>query len=195
MNMSSNEIKKAALFHFAHSGYDGTALSVIAGEVGIKKQSIYAHFANKDELFLIILDEVLTNEKTYIHDFFKNNHSLYLKLKLYEFLQGYSERYTMHANTKFLLRIGFLPPSHLHHQVMDSLYRFYDEMEEILIEVFEKNSDSITTPVNECAIAFIGLFDSVLVELLYSGNERFYRRLHACWEIFWKGISRNVEAP
>lgn len=188
MSMSSNEIKKAALFHFANSGYDGTSLAAIAGEVGIKKQSIYAHFANKDELFLTIWNEVLMAEKTYVQDYFKNSHPLNLKQKLYQFLHGYSKRYEMYTNTKFLLRMGFLPPSHLHQHIMDSVYHYYDEIENILIEVFEHHSTSITTPVNEGVIAFLGLYDSVLVELLYSGNERFNRRLDACWKVYWKGI-------
>jgi hypothetical protein len=87
--------------------------------------------------------------------------------------------------------MGFLPPTHLHQQVIDSLYRYYDEMEEILIGIFKDKSYSISISVNEAVIAFIGLYDSVLVELLYSGNERFQRRLHACWKIYWQGI-RNA---
>jgi hypothetical protein len=41
-----------------------------------------------------------------------------------------------------------------------------------LVEIFEYNTDLLSEPVNDVVIAFIGLFDSVLVELLYSGNER-----------------------
>jgi AcrR family transcriptional regulator len=68
------KLKKAALFHFANSGYDGTSLSAIAGEVGIKKQSIYVHFAKKDE-FVTIFDEVHTTEKNYILNYFTKEHS------------------------------------------------------------------------------------------------------------------------
>jgi AcrR family transcriptional regulator len=192
--MSSNEIKKVALYHFAKSGYDGTSLSSIASEVGIKKQSIYAHFANKDELFLTIMNEALIHEKSYIKDYFTKNEPLHLEPTLYQFLQGYSERYELQPETKFLLTMGFLPPTHLHQQVIDSLYRYYDEMEEILIGIFKDKSYSISISVNEAVIAFIGLYDSVLVELLYSGNERFQRRLHACWKIYWQGV-RNAEVP
>lgn len=194
MEMSSNEIKKAGLFHFANSGYDGTSLSAIAGEVGIKKQSIYAHFANKDELFLTILNEVLATERTYIQDFFTKDHTN-LKVALFEFLQGFSKRYEMYDNTKFLLRMGFLPPTHLYQQVMDKVYLFYDDIEKVLIDVFEQNRDSLTEPVNDVVTAFIGLYDTVLVELLYSGNERFQKRLHASWKIFWKGITLHAETP
>lgn len=49
--MKSNEIKEAALKFFTIHGYEGASLSLIAEEVGMKKQSIYAHFKGKDDLF------------------------------------------------------------------------------------------------------------------------------------------------
>jgi AcrR family transcriptional regulator len=191
--VSSNKIKKAALFHFANNGYDGTSLAIIASEVGIKKQSIYTHFANKDDLFLTIMNEVLIREQEYIQHFFSTNAANDFKQTLYQFLQEYRERYKLHSNTKFLLRMGFLPPAHLLEQVMDSVYSYYDEMERILINFFEVNRHLLTIPVMDAVIAFIGLSDSILVELLYSGDERFQRRLQASWNILWQGMTTKGE--
>lgn len=55
--MKSDEIKKAALKYFTIHGYEGTSLSQIAEEVGIRKQSIYSHFKGKDDLFLSVLKD------------------------------------------------------------------------------------------------------------------------------------------
>ena len=41
--MTINKIKKVALTKFIEQGYEGTSLSDVANEVGIKKQSIYSH--------------------------------------------------------------------------------------------------------------------------------------------------------
>ena len=177
------------MFHFANSGYDGTSLTIIASEVGIKKQSIYTHFANKDELFLTIMNEVLIREQEYIRHFFTMNAFKDFKHTLYQFLQEYRERYNLHSDTKFLLRIGFLPPAHLLKQVMDSVYSYYDEIEKISIEFFEMNRHLLTSPVMDAVIAFIGLIDSILVELLHNGDERFQRRLQASWNILWHGMT------
>lgn len=49
--MKSDEIKEAALKYFTIHGYEGASLSIIAEEVGMKKQSIYSHFKGKDDLF------------------------------------------------------------------------------------------------------------------------------------------------
>jgi AcrR family transcriptional regulator len=85
--VSSNKIKKAALFHFANSRYDGTSLAIITSEVGIKKQSIYTHFANKDELFLTLMNEALIREQEYIRHFSTMNAFKDFKHTLYQFLQ------------------------------------------------------------------------------------------------------------
>lgn len=187
--MSSSKIKHAALRHFAISGYSGTSLSIIASEVGIKKQSIYAHFKNKDSLFLTIMDEVLSREIDYIKHYFHDNKEANFEAKLYQLLIGYSERYQLQADTAFLLRMGFLPPVHLLQQVMNCVYTYYDEMEEILIEIFAKNTQFLSVSVESAVIAFIGLIDSILVELLYSGNDRYQRRLQAGWKVYWQGIT------
>ena len=53
--MNANELKEIALAHFAEKGYDGTSLSSIAADAGIKKPSIYAHFPSKLDLFRAIV--------------------------------------------------------------------------------------------------------------------------------------------
>lgn len=49
--MKSKEIKDIALKCFTTHGYEGASLSQIAEQVGMKKQSLYAHFKGKDDLF------------------------------------------------------------------------------------------------------------------------------------------------
>ncbi|MCM3412107.1 TetR/AcrR family transcriptional regulator [Metabacillus litoralis] len=187
--MSAIEIKQSGIQQFAQHGYDGTSLSLIANDVGIKKQSIYSHFANKDELFLTILDEVIEDEKNYIRNYFLENEKLELRSKLYHFLINSCQRYEREASMKFLLRNGFLPPSHLHGKVMEILYTYYDEVELIVLNHLQSHQPELVFPIKEVAVSYIGLFDSLLVELLYGGFERFQRRLNACWNIYWKGIS------
>jgi AcrR family transcriptional regulator len=56
--MTSNEEIKQAAFHlFATKGYECTSMQDIARAVGLKKQSLYSHFAGKQELYGLILKE------------------------------------------------------------------------------------------------------------------------------------------
>ena len=52
--MMVDRLKEAALELFAWRGYEGTSLTGVAGAVGIKKPSIYAHYGSKMDLFLSV---------------------------------------------------------------------------------------------------------------------------------------------
>lgn len=192
--MTSSRIKEIALVHFAQKGYEGAALSQIADEVGIKKPSIYAHFKGKDDLFLAIIQDVVQAELMYVNNYLTKEKIESLHDYLFRFLENYLERYENDNGTKFFLRISFFPPEHLHDQIMTLLYDYLDEFERLLIPIFTKAlEDKTIGPIdpNDAAIAFIGLLDSVLVEMLYGGPDRYAKRFEAAWKIFWRGLSRE----
>lgn len=185
--MTVTLIKKAAKRHFAREGYDGASLAAIASEVGIKKQSIYSHFSNKDHLFLTITEEIFHDEMNNIKIFFDANSENSVKTTLLLFLTDYGERYESDEQMKFMLRNAFFPPKHLQDHVMQKLYGYYNELESFLIK--ELRDEKLGVSTTEAAIAFLGLFDAVIVEMLYGGRNRFTRRLEASWNIYWRGIT------
>lgn len=50
-------LMQAARREFARRGYAGATLSSIAGLAGLRKPSLFAHFATKDELYQVVVDE------------------------------------------------------------------------------------------------------------------------------------------
>jgi hypothetical protein len=135
------------------------------------------------------MTEVLIKEVEYVKKYFASFETEPLKDVLYHYLAEYSNRYEKDANTKFMLRICFLPPSHLYEEVMNQVYSYLDTFEELLTAIFTKER-VISVEVSEAAIAYMGLVDAVLVEMLYGGKERFNKRLAPCWNVFWNGISQ-----
>ncbi|WP_028321311.1 TetR/AcrR family transcriptional regulator [Desulfatiglans anilini] len=55
--LTEKRILHAALALFVKNGYHGTSINDITKEVGLTKGALYAHFQNKGELLLKIIDE------------------------------------------------------------------------------------------------------------------------------------------
>ena len=54
-----SQVLAAATRLFANHGFDGTAIQLIADEVGVSKPAVLHHFSSKEELRLAVLDAIL----------------------------------------------------------------------------------------------------------------------------------------
>jgi AcrR family transcriptional regulator len=191
--MTSSRIKVVALNHFTENGYEGTSMAQIADNVGIKKQSIYTHFKGKDELFLQVCSDVFAEELKFVSNYIENNANQPIEDFLFHFLLSYKDRYEKNDYTKFWLRISFFPPIHLYEQVMSYAYEYLDQLEELLVQIFQKAMEEgkISSAIGSerAAAAFLGVLDGIFVEMLYGGPERLIKRLDASWYLYWRGLS------
>jgi AcrR family transcriptional regulator len=190
--MTAKRIKEVALAHFANYGYEGASLADIAVEVGIKTPSIYSHYKGKDDLFLTVMKEIAISEFQFIIHFFEGHKHEPLDYRLYHYLLQSKQRYEQHIQTKLWLRIAFFPPAHLHDQMISSVYSYLDQVETLLIPIFQQAFDdksSGSVDAEQATIAYMGVWDSMLVEMLYGGPERALKRLEASWQFYWRGIS------
>ncbi|MFB1050690.1 TetR/AcrR family transcriptional regulator [Paraliobacillus sp. JSM ZJ581] len=191
--MSYIAIKDAALNLFATHGYEGTSLANIAKQVGIKKQSIYAHFKGKDDLFLQVLKETFTIELKREEDYLKTNFDKPLKIFLWDALQSYMYRFSNDNRLNLWLRNSFLPPSHLYDEVIDALYAYIDQVDQLYLERFQHaaNQGEINQPPSTASLAFSALLDAIGMEMVYGENKRTNQKPDAAWQIFWLGISNT----
>ena len=196
--MTAQIIKEVAMKHFAARGYEGTSMSHIADEIGIKKQSIYTHYRGKDELFLQVCKDAFLKEQDVVKHYFAKSSSCSVKEFLYGFLEHVKEQYEKDEYTKFWLRISFFPPAHLHDQIMAYVYIYLDHLEALLVPVIEQamKEDEVNAQIGaqKASSAFLGLLDSIFVELLYGGPERVEKRMDASWHLYWLGLSKNTGA-
>ncbi|MBT2649386.1 TetR/AcrR family transcriptional regulator [Bacillus sp. ISL-34] len=193
--MKSNEIKEAALKYFTIHGYEGASLSQIAEEVGMKKQSIYAHFKGKDDLFLQVLRDAKETELSSKLQYFSKVDSKNPENDLYGFLQLVIDLFQKNEHIKFWLRMSFFPPAHLEKEIGQEVMDIEEKVQAILECKFHDwiNAKLI---VEDAAItptyAFLGVVDSILLELVYGNDEkRLKDKLAASWKVFWRGISQK----
>ncbi|WP_160032690.1 TetR/AcrR family transcriptional regulator [Paenibacillus sp. An7] len=196
--MSSTSIKQVALTQFAREGYEGASLRKIAEEVGIKKPSIYAHYKNKEDLFLHVVRYVFGLERRRILTFFQEQKNLGtpLELRLRGLLDWIQEEFESQDAGRFLLRMSYFPPQALYREVMDIVYPFLDGLERTLAKFIASEAwdgELSQEEAMQFAIAYMTLIDGISVELLYGDSARYQKRLQAAWPIFWKGIIHQFE--
>ncbi|SHE11722.1 HTH-type transcriptional repressor AcnR [Chlamydia abortus] len=195
IGLKSNEIKEAALKYFTIHGYEGASLSQIAEEVGMKKQSIYAHFKGKDDLFLQVLRDAKETELSSKLEYFRNMDSRHPEQNLYGFLQLVIDLFQKNEQLTFWLRMSFFPPAHLAQAIEKEVIDLEEKVQAVLESKFRDwiDADAI---VGEAAktptLAFLGVVDSIMIELVYGNDKRRLKeKLEASWTVFWRGISHH----
>ncbi|MDM5210560.1 TetR/AcrR family transcriptional regulator [Peribacillus sp. NJ4] len=192
--MKSDEIKKAALKYFTIHGYEGTSLSQIAEEVGIRKQSIYSHFKGKDDLFLSVLKDAKEMELSSYVKYFKMMRNSDPEETLYGFLEEMIKMFQEVESLKFWLRMGFFPPTHLYNEIQKETDDLQVQQEALMEEIFRSwvSEGALNTGnARTLTLAYSGVIVAIMVELVYADNrERVAEKLAASWSIFWRGISK-----
>ena len=70
LNLSAEEqhrIIDAALDEFADKDFDAASLNSIIAKAGISKGSMYHYFANKEDLYLYIIDQILKTKEEFLN--------------------------------------------------------------------------------------------------------------------------------
>lgn len=187
--MSKQHIQQQAMRLFAEHGYEGASMQLVAEAVGIKKQSIYTHYRNKDELFLAACEEAMTQELT--HAIAEIN-AMETVDALERYLYDTVQRYEARLETRFWLRMSIYPPMHLEARVMVHVYTYLDAVEAAVQQLLERQRDDLheRLPTDAMAQAYLGMIDACHIELLYGGPARVQKRIEASWLIFKRGVER-----
>lgn len=66
-------IAAAALVLFARDGYERTSVDAIAAEAGVSKRTVYGHYGDKENLFLLVLRETYDTMRERVRDIADRN--------------------------------------------------------------------------------------------------------------------------
>jgi len=188
--MSQQNLKKIAVRHFSTFGYEGTRLSLIAKEAGMKKQSLYSHFKNKDDLLLQVNEMVLEEEITFLQSFFYQNLALSLKDTLYTFLIEYRKHYLDGDNRNFMFLMAFIPPDPLRDYFTQN-YRLYLTHLKTLLKPKFLEEPNLRIDPDDGPTSFVTLLDGLLTQLIYETPKDFDNSLRIFWHIYWNGLVKT----
>jgi AcrR family transcriptional regulator len=188
--VTADRIREVALFFFSQYGYKSTTLAMIAKEVGIKTPSVYAHFNSKQELFFSCLSYALENDLSFFQAYLTKQKEIPTEQVLYQLLVDYERWVSENPIPMFCLRMLYLPPHYFAEQLIQETNERIEKLRELLHPLFKKakEEEELTIGVDEAIEAYLCLFDGLIIELLYTGSERFHSRLKASWQVFSVGL-------
>lgn len=186
---SKQRILDAAFEHFVQQGYEGASLSAIAETVGIRKASIYTHFKSKEAIFLQLLQDTVQIETAYMRSCFSMHPQEKLPGEYY--LTQFKARYDQAITARFLIRMAYVPP----HELMSEVAHCYERYIEALRQCYHQQITVFGLAPTLCEIftdAYLGILDSLSVELLYAG-QIYARRLDAMLWLYQNSVNAYLK--
>lgn len=178
--MTAAKIQKIALERFAKQGFAATSLNEIATDVGIKKPSIYAHFKNKDELYLSLIPIMVDEELGYAKTMLQGGENI--QQQLHEYFTSIEQRFNESYAVQFWMNALISPPVHLYDQVIEPMHVFMAELEQVFFQAIQQsilinNRHQLDGLV--LARVCMSFVDALQSELIYGGQEKFRLRRDA----------------
>jgi len=187
-------IEDVALGLFASEGFEAASLGKIAEAVGIRKPSIYAHFRSKEDLFLHVFKQSLRRKRHMLLRHILEDRDRPFEEIFLTLTERLMHDYESDAQTRFLLRMSYFPPSSLHDPVMELMGPFFTKAEQLLTSLLEKPPHQArlqTKNAQEAALAYITVLEGVLAETIYATPEHAARRLEAVFPVYCRGVLIN----
>ncbi|MCC2962680.1 TetR/AcrR family transcriptional regulator [Massilia sp. IC2-278] len=183
---SVDRICAVAVLHFAEFGYDGSSLATIAEQVGMRKASLYAHFASKDALYGEIFADALAQETAFARACFNDESGKEGTGEAY--CRLVADRYRDSPSLRFLLRTAYLPPASLRPIVAPGYEGYLQTVRHLYGAGLLARLPIEQAAVQQFADAYLGIVDSLHVELVYGSAQAFAQRHAALWRILSDSI-------
>ncbi len=186
----SERIERAALPLFARKGFEGTSLSKIAECVGIKKPSLYAHFASKEDLFFAILQKVNRDYRDFLEMQVQQYRELSTERQLYRLLKDHTTYLENEDLGLLFKRFMLFPPLVLKETFNEQFIQSEEALTNVLLGVVNEGirRGDIQGDSDVVIDAYICLLDGTFEQLFYYSEVEHEERLQNAWRIFWRGI-------
>jgi AcrR family transcriptional regulator len=187
--MTAKQLHDIALKQFALRGYEGATLETIAGEAGIKKQSVYGHFKSKEALFLHVFKSSVSREIDFLNQLFEDHAEAELDIVLLRLIKQYKDRYDEIYTLRLIMYAGFIYPAKLEKPIGGIISEYVQRKRTAVFGLFSRPlRTALRVDAYKATEAYMNLLEGMLVELIYAGKKRFDERLEASWDIFWHGL-------
>ncbi|TLS37249.1 TetR/AcrR family transcriptional regulator [Pseudalkalibacillus caeni] len=189
---TADKIKAVSLSLFARKGFEGTSLAEIASRVGIKKPSLYAHFKNKEDIFLAVIDKVMADYIAYFETVANKLVNRQAEEKLFILLKENTDYLRDEELGLIWKRMMLFPHETLKEKLKEKFLASEEKMTGTILAILKelKEDGIIQENTEEVLDAYYCLMDGTFEQVFYYPEIEHKRRLQHSWQVFWKGIKR-----
>ena len=180
---TKKKLMESAFRLFAAKGNE-FSLTEVAGEVGIQKASIYAHFTSKEELLYAVIDREINQYFLEINENYRD-----LKSMFFMILKYYDQS---HTKLYFWKRLLLFPPKAFAETLIVKIHTLSEERFQIVKEIIRTNMENglIRRQDPEAvAISYMAMIHGSLSSIIIYQAENVTVYYEKIWENFWQGIS------
>jgi AcrR family transcriptional regulator len=189
LSLSASHICSVAVEHFADHGYSASSLNDIAVGAGMRKASLYAHFVSKEALFLRVFEIALAHEHCCIERCFKDEAG-HVGVPGQLHLERLSARYEASPHLRFLLRTAYFPPAHIRSVITTGFEGYLARIRHDFQSAAQARYATTQPQALEVYCdAYLGIVDSLHVELIYSTPQGYVKRLAALTRVLGDSLS------
>jgi len=178
--------------HFASNGYEGTTLSMIAEDVGIRKPSLYSHYSSKADIFKDVLQQEFEAYLSSVKEILSNKNQSAVERMSALFMDHLPGDENKEMDNEFYYRFIKYPPVEIEEYTLDR----YREMESELYEMFDsvveegKGEGEIDVSLTSLQIydTYFIMIDGIdTMKGLYSFEDAKISSENV-WQVFYRGI-------
>jgi len=189
--LTAKKIQAVALKHFSQKGYDGTSLADIAGEVGIKKPSIYAHFESKFDLFAAVVEEVSEDYRAYRQTVISGSSSMDFEQHLFNIFSSMITYFIQdRVKMAFWVRLWMFPPAESPEALLEPWKNLNKTFLDEVIAIFEQGISEGHVrqgSPQDMAHTYLCLLDGFLTRVIISDDADYSQHMTQVWQCFWAG--------
>lgn len=189
--MTAKRILEVALKHFSEKGYDGTSLAEIAGEVGIKKPSIYAHYNSKYDLFLAVVEQVADDYRNYRQQLLVESEAMNFEKRLYNIFASMIDYFVQdRIKMSFWVRAWMFPPAEAQGTILVPWKAMHNAFAAAIEAIFKEgiaNGEVRDGIAGDMANTYLCLLDGFLTRAIITDDDNYVKMLPQVWKCFWDG--------
>ena len=189
--MRKDDILQSSLVLFANQGFFGTSMDDIAKAVGIKKGSLYSHYAGKEEIFTAVFDAIVAGYAQFICKLTYYDEETNCSNKLAEIFTGYVKHCKDNVEMVFWDRYFYYPPDYLKDYILSKtqeIEAFFLQKITRIIEDGVKRGGIKNSDPRDVALAFYYMMIGFAMTVRFYDHKDIEPDILSCISVFLDGI-------